>query len=461
MAGETSGSAIGWRRVLVAFALALSGTMLVSAALAASDASAAFWKCRASLARMQVQDAGNLEPVVANSSPANSCLDDRQGVRELTLGDEGGALVVDSANAETEIEPDTGAPGLQTATSETNGAGLRLVDSSGAIVVGVEGVHAQQSAQCVEGQPLFFDGRSRVVGLTINGREISPDDTLIQLADGLNGLPTAALIRIQFNEVLDETVGTTRTVTRRAVHIKVLERPGAAPLVDIVLGEAQAGLVGSDICTAPPPPPPIRWMCRASAARFTAFNGEIANIEPVVANKPGGATCRNDRIGFNTLMVGPLAILGPRVETTITPPQRRFPASLQTAEADANLGHATLTSSDGTVVIGVDAIQSHATAHCEAPGVPSFEGETHVAKLTLGGEEIEPFGTHEEMIGGTLVRIKFNDHVKKGRNIEKHTWTAVRIQLLQQASGFPILDVGLGEAMVGRKRDVCGPPPVA
>jgi hypothetical protein len=449
--------------------------LLASAFVGAQQASAASggWKCRASLARVHVRGLGNVEPVVANGPVNNGCIDDFQGARDINLGTGGGAgkIVIDSPDAQTTIDPLTGvAPGAQTATAQTNAAGLRLEDSTGHVVLGLDAISSQQSIHCdSNGQVAPFNGSSDVANLTLNGQQISPDGTLTMIGNGVNGLPNNSVLNVHFDEVTNTTAGGAHYVTRRAVHIELLKDPTKGPLVDIVLGESRVGWWG-DVCNALPPTPPHRWTCRASVARVSLANG-FADLEPVVANKPLGNNCRTDKQGLNTLTLGndnlgTLKIGALQAATAVTPPGHKYPASEQQADAVAKAADVEIDNPDGSTLLRIQAINSASHAQC-TNGVPTFTGDSTVVGLNINGNEVSPDSTFEQVgdgLNGTplgdLLVVSFNESEHSGNDtskFESQTQRAVHIQLFPNATkaGTPLIDVALGETTVGRKRTVC------
>ncbi|MEX2197050.1 MAG: calcium-binding protein [Thermoleophilaceae bacterium] len=241
------------------------GTSLWLVPVSGGDTSAPVWECRASAAYLNAPgaDPGRLEPVVANggTSPDTiqraQCVDDDAGLPHLELGDPGaGSISVDGVYARTRVDPDLeDDTRVQTTDSAGGVARVSIRSADGTVIVGADVTEADATASCVNGVPTL-SGTSRVVNLTVAGVPLPIEsELLVPIVEAINGTPLVMLLHIELNEeVVEGDAGSaTQSLTRRALHVSLLEMNGV-PALEAVVGEARVDRNGA-VCEAPPPPP--------------------------------------------------------------------------------------------------------------------------------------------------------------------------------------------------------------
>jgi hypothetical protein len=118
-----------------------------------------------------------------------------------------------------------------------------LKTADGTLVIGVEAARSAASGSCIGGAPVL-GGTSKVTGLTINGRSVSADEQLTDLTDAVSGSPLGALVWVKLNEQARTATG----LVQNAVHVKVLQAAGDAPVADLVI--AQSAVSSASACDA-------------------------------------------------------------------------------------------------------------------------------------------------------------------------------------------------------------------
>jgi hypothetical protein len=445
--------------------LALAAWMVASSAVSADTASAASWRCHASVAYVRVSGLAKLEPIVANSPQGRRCYDDATGLKDIDLGgsNSAGQIQIHGATARTDVSPNKALQKNQTASADATAASVHITDPTGKIIIGVDGLRSNGKASCVNGQ-FSQSGNVSFATVTLNGKPIPTDGIFKMIGDGLNGLPTSQLLKISFDEVKKDGDANSidQSVTRRAVHVQILNRSDGRSVFEAALGESTIGRSG-DPCTEPPVITP-RWMCRSSVARIQVSN--LLRLEPVVANTAPQANCANDLEGVNTLNLGSASVGGIQVEaasaqTTLAP--LNVDTMFQTATSDTDTGQVTITTADGKTVLEVDAATSHASGSC-VNGSPSIAGETHVVNVNLNGHPISPDDVFEQIgdgVNGTplgqIVHIEFNTHTVShpASGTVLHTFDAIHLQVLRSEDRAPLVDAVVGESTIGARGNLC------
>lgn len=217
------------------------------------------WTCSASTAIANVagQPQATLDPLRANPGADDLCRDDGSTVPSLDVTNPlspaiplPAALRSGTAFAQTALGGAGGPLARQTAAAQAGAEDLDLNVGNGALRIQAAALVSQAVGRCVNGAPAFSsDGR--VVGLRVNGQEITADTQLGQLTDALAATPLAGLVRVQLNKVLTSGAGTAdERLVREAVRVEILSAVGT-PVVTVVLGRAVADRHG-DVCAAVP-----------------------------------------------------------------------------------------------------------------------------------------------------------------------------------------------------------------
>jgi Ca2+-binding RTX toxin-like protein len=240
------------RRLLVVLATGVG--MLIAAPAASANTSGPVWQCRGSALYASVADNNRVEPIVANGqintanggNPDNAqCTDSESGAGNTPtqLGISPDFLGAVTGKALTSIDPDLGQAIDQKVVAEGRVEDLSLLLGAGGPALGVGAANSTAAAGCVAGnlKPVFT-GDSRVADITLGGTPIPLDTLVDQLTKVLNPL-LGALVEIK----VDERIQTDNSLTINALHIKVVKSAGAAPLIDLVIGQAKVGNTG-DVC---------------------------------------------------------------------------------------------------------------------------------------------------------------------------------------------------------------------
>ena len=234
----------GRHRAGPALRLAAAASALAVAALAAPSAQAASgaWQCRAGALSASVAGNPAVEPVVAGGGA--TCADARTGLPALpqSLGLPATLLTAGTVSAQTTIDPGAGAAGAQRigAVGQVEDLALRLPPGAGTVVLGARVAVARAAAACVTGRARL-DGVSELLGLTVDGRSVSPDALAQRLSAAL--APLAPVVDVRVDEQVRDATG----LTQRALHVRLLSLAGV-PLLDAVVGEARVGGTGA-VCS--------------------------------------------------------------------------------------------------------------------------------------------------------------------------------------------------------------------
>src|SRR3954463_7978317 len=201
----------------------------------AASAQAANWQCRASAAASATAGNPGFEPVVANSA-FSPCVTSATGPSDAgPPSGQPGALRTGTGSASTSITPAGGPPAVQTiaAVGQIENAGIAL----GPITLGVRHAIARVSGGCAGGAPTLT-GSGEVTGLSVNGTEVPLAQAIAQLSAAL--APLGQVVDLRVNEEVRDTT----TLSRRALHLRVLTAAGT-PVEDVILGEARGGFAGA------------------------------------------------------------------------------------------------------------------------------------------------------------------------------------------------------------------------
>lgn len=218
------------------------------ASLALSSSAQAFtssplWKCRASALHASLAGNNRIEPIVANGNPSTAnntspdraqCASEEAGAENLAtpLGVPQNVIAARSASAKTTITPETGRAIDQKIEALARVEGLAIPLGTDTTILGADVIQSQVTGSCVDNQ-IQLQGTSQVAGLTLGGTAIPLDD----LFEGLEQLlaPLGVLVDVKFNEQVREG----RSLTVRAVHIRLLPSEGGPPLLDLVVAETK------------------------------------------------------------------------------------------------------------------------------------------------------------------------------------------------------------------------------
>jgi len=203
-------------------AVLATGSLGLAAALAfaggaQADGPASF--CRASL--LQVSIAGNAIPEPAATE---GCAEAEGGI---------GLIDLDPIPVKARLLYATTHP---TAPNAESGVADLTIDLSagGGPVIGVQVLKSEASVTC-NGTTPAFSGKSRVVGLTLDGEDTP---LVIPPGDAFTEIPADPLVNIKLNE----QIKTATTITQNALHVHALT--GILD-IDVVVAQSQAGIVGN------------------------------------------------------------------------------------------------------------------------------------------------------------------------------------------------------------------------
>ncbi len=237
------------RRVLIV--LAAAAGLLVAAPVASANTSEPVWQCRGSAFYASVADNNRVEPIVANGNintahganpDAAQCTDSESGA-----GDTATQIAVPpefigavTGKASTSIDPDLGQSIVQKVAAEGRVEDFSLLLGPNGPLLDIGAANSIAAASCVSGnlQPVFT-GSIRLADVTLGGQQLALDSLVDELTKVLNPL-LGALVEIK----VDERIQTADSLTINALHIKVMRNAGAAPLIDLVIGQAKVGARG-------------------------------------------------------------------------------------------------------------------------------------------------------------------------------------------------------------------------
>jgi hypothetical protein len=237
------------RKLLVVLSAAIGTLVLVPSADALTRTPV--WQCRASPAWTSINDGNRVEPFAANGNinTARGTSPDREqcapsetgaGNTATQIGIPQDLLGARTASGITGLRPELGRAIDQTASATARVENVTLQLPQGArVTIGVNVASSAATGECVKGSATpRFAGTSQVVGLTLGGNPIDLDPLVKALDDLLQ--PLNAVVDI----IPNEEIRTSTSLTRRALHLKVLTPSGGPPLVDAVLAESRVGANG-------------------------------------------------------------------------------------------------------------------------------------------------------------------------------------------------------------------------
>jgi Ca2+-binding RTX toxin-like protein len=248
-----------FRRIRPLFALALVVAAYFAAVQpGAADTNGPFWTCRGSVGYLGSTDAtkpGRLEPMTANASdpkqPSPCANDDAGQTEPLGTSSDQGSISVQSVYAGSRITPVLGASSQQQAGAVGQVSSVHIQNADGSFVLNADVTKAGVQGSCNGGVPGFAD-TGAVTNVNINGQPVTTDEPYQQVGNGLNGSPFGQVTKVFFNETTatGSTTTATQSVTRRAIHVQILDGNGN-PVLEAVVGEAIAGRSGP-VCQAAP-----------------------------------------------------------------------------------------------------------------------------------------------------------------------------------------------------------------
>jgi RTX calcium-binding nonapeptide repeat (4 copies) len=237
------------RKLLVALSAAFGSLVLVPSADAFTTIPV--WQCRASPVYASVNAGNRVEPIVANGkiNTANGASRDNAQCASADAGAGNTATQIGipqdfigarTAGAVTRITPELGRAIDQAVTADAKVENLTIqLPQGGSITVGVNAASSSVSGSCVKGSKTpKLTGTSQVLGLTLGGSPIDLDPLVKALDDLLQ--PLNAVVDIIPNEELR----TSDSLTRRALHLKVLTASGGTSLLDVVVAESKVAANG-------------------------------------------------------------------------------------------------------------------------------------------------------------------------------------------------------------------------
>ncbi len=209
------------------------------------------WQCRASPSYTAVNDGNRVEPFAANGNintaqggnPDHAqCAPAETGAGNTAtqIGIPQDLLGARTAGGVTTITPEIGRAIDQSVKSEAKVENVTLqLPQGGTITLGVNAASSSVTGTCESGSTVpKLTGTSQVAGLTLGGAPIDLDP-LVRAIDQLLQ-PLNAVVDI----IPNEEIRTPTSLTRRALHVKVLTASGGTSLVDAVLAESKVAANG-------------------------------------------------------------------------------------------------------------------------------------------------------------------------------------------------------------------------
>jgi hypothetical protein len=237
------------RKLLVVLSAMLGTLVLVPSADAFTVEPV--WQCRASPVYASVNDGNRIEPLAANgnintakgTSPDHAqCAPSEVGLGNTAtqLGIPQDFIGARTASAITTLSPELGRAIDQKAGGSAKVENLTIqLPQGGSVTIGVNAASSSVTGSCVKGTTKpKLEGTSQVVGLTLGGQQIDLDPLVKALDDLLQ--PLNAIVDI----IPNEEIRTETSLTRRALHIKVLTASGGTSLLDAVLAESKVATNG-------------------------------------------------------------------------------------------------------------------------------------------------------------------------------------------------------------------------
>jgi hypothetical protein len=224
----------------------------VGSAPAGAFSSAPLWQCRGSALYASVAGMNRVEPEVANGNPdtgngvspnREQCVNSEVGAENLAtpLGLPANFLAAPSAYASTSISPAIGPSIDQSIVAKGGVENLTLqLPVGGTVALGVGAANATVTGSCVNGAPKLT-GTSQALNITLGGTPISLDGLLQGLSSLLSPLGDVVTLKV------NEQIATANSLTARALHISIVNAANSAPLVDVIVGEAEGGF-DTNVC---------------------------------------------------------------------------------------------------------------------------------------------------------------------------------------------------------------------
>ena len=199
-----------------------------------------------------------------------------------------------------------------------------------------------------------------------------------------------------------------------------------------------------------------QWTCAGSAVRATVAGGEP--VDPIRTDR---TPCAASATGLpkTTEAVGLAPAIKAETAYAITTADPAGAKPKDTA-IGATAGVEGLSLNSGqTVVIGVDAARSSATAAC-ANGTPSFTGTSEVTGLTINGTKATLDGVLTGLLDpisnsplGAIVDVRLNEQVKDASGLVQR---AAHIKVLSALGEAPLADIIIAESRVSSS-EACNP----
>lgn len=198
------------------------------------------------------------------------------------------------------------------------------------------------------------------------------------------------------------------------------------------------------------------WSCGANAV--TASVAGMSPLNPITASR---TPCADQSVGLpnTTNAVGLAPAINAKTAYALTSAQPAAGRPItQTIGSSAGVEGLSLTTSGGTVVIGVGAAQSSAAAKC-VDGKAVTSGTSQVTGLTINGQTVSADGLLTSLTDaisnsplGGVVAVKLNEKVVQGDTLVQR---AAHIRVLS-AAGTPLADVIVAQSSVSSS-SACDP----
>lgn len=200
-----------------------------------------------------------------------------------------------------------------------------------------------------------------------------------------------------------------------------------------------------------------QWTCGADAAIAT-----IAGQTPVNPITASRTPCAAQAVGLPQLTnaVGLAPSINAKSAYAVTDVKLAAGTPIsQTIAGTAGVEGLTIQTASGTVVIGVGAAESVATASCKN-GAAVLNGSSHVTGLTINGQTVTldgPLTAITDAISGSplqaLITVKLNEQVKDANGLIQR---AAHISVLNVAGTAPLADVIIAQSRVSSS-SACDP----
>lgn len=191
------------------------------------------------------------------------------------------------------------------------------------------------------------------------------------------------------------------------------------------------------------------WTCGADAVVASVVG--MSPLNPITASRK---PCSDQSVGLpnTTNAIGLAPTINAKTAyaiTAATPPTGRPIA--QTITSASGIEGLSLQTASGTVVIGVDAAQSAATARCQ-DGKAVLSGTSRLTGLTINGQSVSLDGLLSQLTDaisnsplGGVVSVKLNEQVVQGETLVQR---AAHIRVLSAIGASPLADVIVAQSTV-------------